>query len=123
MGLYGVAYLGVGATPWFVLALALVVLAHLGGGANWTMSNFALQAEVPDELRGRVFATDLMIVTLAMSVSQLAVGVFVDRVSARPLVAACGGLTALYAVVWRLATMRLTRRVADPAGEPKIGVL
>ena len=40
---------------------------------NWVMSNYALQVEVPDRLRGRVFATDMMLATLAISVSQLAV--------------------------------------------------
>ena len=49
---YGVAYLGVAASPWFWLALVLVVLAHVAGGGNWVMSNYALQLEVPDELRG-----------------------------------------------------------------------
>src|SRR5690606_14806612 len=67
MGLYALAYFGVAASPWYPLTLVLVVVAHLAGGGNWTMSNFALQVEVPDALRGRVFATDMMIATLAVS--------------------------------------------------------
>jgi MFS family permease len=113
MAAYGIAYLGVSVTPWFPLVLVLVTFAHIGGGGNWMMSNFALQAEVPDELRGRVFATDMMIATLALSVSQLGVGFLVDHVDARPLIAASGAVTALYAIGWRLATRRLMRRVPD----------
>jgi MFS family permease len=110
MGVYGLAYLGVAATTWIWLAVPLVALAHLAGGGNWVMSNFALQAEVPDELRGRVFAADMMIATLAISASQLAVGLLVDRVDPRLLVAACGATTLTYAVVWRLVTLRVMRR-------------
>ena len=44
-----------------------VVLAHLAAGGNWMMSNFALQTEVPDELRGRVFATDILFALLSGS--------------------------------------------------------
>ncbi|GAA0903978.1 MFS transporter [Virgisporangium aurantiacum] len=109
MSLYGLAYLGVSATTWFWLALILVTIAHLAGGANWVMSNFALQEEVPDALRGRVFATDMMIATLAVAVSQLIAGVFVDHVSPRVVVAVCALVTVAYAVFWRLLTLRVMR--------------
>ncbi|HWH00490.1 MAG TPA: MFS transporter [Pilimelia sp.] len=113
MTVYGLAYLGVAAAGWFPLVLALVFVAHLAGGTNWVISNYALQGEVPDELRGRVFASDMMLATLAISVSQLAVGALVDGVDTRWLVACCGGVTLLYAVGWRLATRRLA--LAGPA--------
>jgi MFS family permease len=110
---YGLAYLGVAVSPWFALTLGLVMVAHLAGGGNWTMSNFALQLAVPDELRGRVFATDMMIATLAISVSLLLVGALVDLLELRVLIAGCACATLLYSVGWRLAT----RRLADP-GDP-----
>jgi MFS family permease len=106
---YGLGYLGVAATPWLAVALPLVLVAHVGGGGNWMMSNYALQAEVPDVLRGRVFATDMMIATLAVAASQLVAGLFVDHVSPRAVVAACGAVTVLYAIGWRVVTWRLMR--------------
>lgn len=106
MGGYGLAYLGVAVSPWYALTLVLVVVAHLAGGGNWTMSNFALQLEVPDALRGRVFATDMMLATLAISMSLLVVGMLVDVVLLPVLIACCASATLLYAVVWRLATRR-----------------
>lgn len=111
MGTYGLAYLGVAGSPWFVLTLGLVMLAHLAGGANWTMSNFALQLEVPDELRGRVFATDLMIAMIAISASLLIVGALIDVLDVRLLIACCATATIVYAIGWRLAT----RHPAAPA--------
>lgn len=106
MAIYGIAYLGVSVAGWFPLVLVGVVIAHLAGGGNWMMSNYQLQAEVPDALRGRVFATDVMLATLAVSVSQLAVGAFVDRVDPRPLVAISGAVTLVYAIGWGLVTRR-----------------
>lgn len=107
MATYGLAYLGVSVSRWFPLVLLLVFVAHFAGGSNWVMSNYALQGEVPDRLRGRVFATDMMLATLAISVSQLAVAAVVDAVDGRVVLAGCGLTTLVYAVGWWLATRRL----------------
>ncbi|MFG2056962.1 MFS transporter [Micromonospora sp. NPDC048930] len=115
MSLYGLAYVGTSVVDWFPLVLVLVFLAHLGGGSNWVMSNYALQGEVPDRLRGRVFATDMMLATLAISVSQLVVALVVDAVDERTVLAGCGLVTVVYAVGWRFATRRLS--LTEPAEE------
>ncbi|MGW3603104.1 MFS transporter [Micromonospora sp. NPDC005161] len=116
MSLYGLSYLGASVVRWFPLVLLLVFVAHFAGGSNWVMSNFALQGEVPDRLRGRVFATDMMLATLAISVSQLAVALVVDVVDERVVLAGCGLVTLVYAVGWRIATRRLS--LTDPVAEP-----
>jgi hypothetical protein len=121
MSVYGLAYLGVSVTPWFPVVLVLVVIAHLAGGGNWVMSSYALQIEVPDALRGRVFAADTMITTLAVTASTLMVGFFVDSVDVRVLFACCGGVTLLYAVIWRMITLRLPAHV-DESAEAMAGV-
>ncbi|GGM44155.1 MFS transporter [Micromonospora sonchi] len=108
MSAYGLAYLGASVAPWFPLVLVLVFVAHFAGGSNWVMSNFALQVEVPDRLRGRVFATDMMLATLAISVSQLVVAGVVDVVDERVVLAGCGLVTLVYAIGWRIATRRLS---------------
>ncbi|MGK5440957.1 MFS transporter [Micromonospora sp. URMC 105] len=115
MSLYGLAYLGASVVGWFPLVLVLVFVAHFGGGSNWVLSNFALQGEVPDRLRGRVFATDMMLATLAISVSQLVVASVVDVVNERVVLAGCGLVTLVYAVGWRIATRRLS--LSDPVTE------
>lgn len=112
MSVYGLAYVGVGLLSWFPLVLAGVVVAHLAGGGNWMMSNFVLQAEIPDALRGRVFATDFMLATLSVAASQLAVGAFVDRADPRLLIAASGAATLLYAAGWALVSLRRPARAA-----------
>jgi len=117
MSLYGLAYLGTSAVNWFPLVLALVFVAHFAGGSNWVMSNYALQGEVPDRLRGRVFATDMMLATLAISVSQLVVASVIDVVDARVVLAGGGLVTLVYAVGWRIATRRLS--LTDPVAAPE----
>lgn len=117
MATYGAAYLGVAASPWFWLTLVLVTVAHIAGGGNWTMSNYALQIAVPDALRGRVFATDHMIATVAISVSLIFAGALVDVLDPRVLVATCASLTLVYGLCWRLATRRFDR--AQPSAEDR----
>ncbi|MDW5323379.1 MFS transporter [Plantactinospora sp. KLBMP9567] len=107
MSLYGLGYLGVSVTRWFPLVLVLVFVAHLAGGSNWVMSNYALQDEVPDRLRGRVFATDMMLATVAIALSQLVVAGVVDHVDQRVVLAGCGLTTLVYALGWWVATRRL----------------
>ncbi|QSB15840.1 MFS transporter [Natronosporangium hydrolyticum] len=109
MAAYGLAYLGVAFSPWFMVTVVLVLVAHFAGGGNWMMSNFALQLEVPDELRGRVFAVDMMLATMAVSASLLIFAALVDVVELRWLIAGAAGATLVYAGVWRLATRRLSR--------------
>jgi MFS family permease len=116
MSAYGLAYLGVAFTGWFPLVLLLVFVAHFAGGTNWVLSNYALQGEVPDRLRGRVFATDMMLATLAISVSQLVTASVVDLVDERVILAGCGLITVVYAIGWRVATRRLA--LTDPVPDP-----
>jgi MFS family permease len=113
MAVYGMAYFGVAVSPWFWLVLLLVAVAHVAGGGNWVMSNYALQVEVPDQLRGRVLSTDAMITSLSMSVSMLLAGALTDLLAPRAALAICGALTLVYGMVWRLATRPLA---ADPTG-------
>lgn len=106
MASYGASYVALAALRWFPAVVLLILVAHTAGGANWAMSNVALQAEVPDELRGRVFATDLMLATISIAVSQLAVSALIDNLSPWLLVACCGGVTLIYSAVWRVLTLR-----------------
>ena len=118
MLLYAASYATFAATPWLLLALVLVTVAHMGGGANWTMSTYGLQTHVPDALRGRVFSLDFMMATLAIGASQLLAGVLSDVVDPRPLVTGFACATGVYAVVWRLVTAPARRVTRGQAGPP-----
>ncbi|NUT07109.1 MAG: MFS transporter [Hamadaea sp.] len=109
MACYGVAYLAVAAVDWFPLALLGIFVAHAAGGGNWVMSAYAIQRSVPDDLRGRIGATDTMIAMIAVTASQFVAGLLVDSVDTRLLVAGCALTTLAYAAGWRIATRRIDR--------------
>ena len=69
----GVGYFIFGASPLVGLWVAVValVIGHIGGGIVWVASSILLQETVPDEVRGRVFAIDLGLSTLANGLSTI----------------------------------------------------
>ena len=109
MAVFGLGYLALAAAPWFGLVLLLLVVAHMGGGANWILSTYGLQATVPDALRGRVFSADYMLATLVIAGSQVVFGLLSGVVSARVLLAAAGAVVLVYSALWWLATRSLAR--------------
>ena len=76
----GMFYLLVGATLdislW--LTVLLVILAHSASGANWVLSTIMMQRWVEDEVRGRVFSADMLILSVAFSCSTSAAGYLME---------------------------------------------
>ncbi|HZQ79414.1 MAG TPA: MFS transporter [Acidimicrobiia bacterium] len=102
---YGAGYVVVGTAPFLALAVVGVLLAHLGGGAQWTLSTYGIQAAVPDYIRGRVFAADFALVTVTMSLSLIASGALAGVTGPRPPTL----LLAAVSCLWGLAYLTLTR--------------
>jgi MFS family permease len=100
---YGVVSLA----PALLLAAVGVLVAHLGGGAQWTASTYGLQITTADEFRGRMFATDFALVTLTMSVSFTLAGLASSSFGPRPVIAALAVLSALWATSYLFFTRRL----------------
>lgn len=102
--LYGTVYLGVAAAPVLALAAVGVLIAHLGGGVQWTLSTYGLQVVAPDHARGRIMAADFSLVSGSMTVSYLAAG------GLEALVGPGGAMAALcvVALAWGVLYLRLT---------------
>lgn len=102
---FGVCYLGLSVAPSLAVAASLALVAHLGGGAQWTLSTYGLQRRAPDHIRGRILAGDFGIVTLIMTVSNLAAGALAGAVGARTAIAVFAvlaiGASALYLALTR----------------------
>ena len=107
--LYGVGYCGFALSPVVGLAGLAITVAHLGGGAQWMVSSYGLQREVPDALRGRIFAADFGLVTLTTSVSTLGAGILADTVGPVPTALIGGLLMLAWGLVWALWTRPLWR--------------
>ena len=84
------ATLGLAPTIWF--AAAVVVAAHTFGSILWVSSNVLLQMSVPDQFRGRVFAAELVAISIVQSVIAYLTALGLDRwqVSPRTLAVAIG---------------------------------
>jgi MFS family permease len=93
----------------FTVAMVLVVLAHLGGGAQWSLSTYGLQRETPDHLRGRIMAIDYGLATLFIGLSAIVAGLLADgfgAASATWWLAGFGGVYAVAWLGWSLAALR-----------------
>jgi MFS family permease len=86
--------------PGIWLAGGLVLLAHLGGGAQWMLSSLGLQRATPDALRGRLFSFDYGLVTTVITLSTLLAGTLADALAPNLAVWAMVSLIALAGLGW-----------------------
>jgi MFS family permease len=106
---FGLGYALLGAMPTLWLGAVAVGIAHIGGGAQWTLSSYGLQRIVPDRIRGRIFSFDFALITLSLTVSALVTGWAAERFGPRPTVAVLGGVAVLWAATWTWLTTDVRR--------------
>ena len=109
LGTFGAGYALLGLAPALIAAAPAVIVAHLGGGAQWTLSGYGLQKIVPDHIRGRIFGIDGMLVTLTFGIGSLAVGALADRFGARAMAVTMGGVALAWALTWAWLTSDVRR--------------
>jgi len=103
-----VFYVALAAAPTLPLAALAVLCAHVGGSILWVFSTVLLQMEVPDRLRGRVFAAELGLVTITTSLSSYFTAVALDRAgwSPRTLAFLLGLSFCVPGAIWMLILSR-----------------
>ena len=104
---FSLCYLGVSVAPTLGVACMCIMVAHFGGGAQWTLSTLGLQMRSPDHLRGRVLAADMALATLMMGLSSIASGVLGEFFPVRIAIAIMGGTAVVAASVFMLTTHSL----------------
>lgn len=62
-----------------LLTLALVTLAHTASGGNWVLSTVLTQEWVEDEMRGRVFSTDMLLMSMGQVISTISAGYLIEK--------------------------------------------
>ena len=78
ISLTGAGYLVAGSIG-FTFAIAIPILfAHAAGGVNWVFSTVMLQQRVVDQFRGRIFATEWLLVMGMESLSILAASLVLE---------------------------------------------
>ena len=84
-GFFGVAW-----SPTLPLFLLAILVRTFGSGIGWIYSSALLQMDVPAQYRGRVFALDMAVYTLAATSSTLAAGIAFDGLRLSPREVAFG---------------------------------
>jgi MFS family permease len=79
----GLCYEAIGFVGWspalVVVIIILVMLAHSTSGANWVLATVLLQERTEDRFRGRVFATEWLLVMLADTLSILTASLLLEQ--------------------------------------------
>ena len=77
----GFFYLLIGLTLFenLYLTLFLIIVAHAASGANWVLSTILTQEWVEDEMRGRVFSIDMLLMAASFSISTYTAGWLSDN--------------------------------------------
>jgi MFS family permease len=104
--------------PTLWLTAIFVMLAHLGGGAQWTLSSYGLQLRSPEHIRGRILAGDFALVTLMLSLTSALAGLVSEIYGVRQAISGFACAAAIASVIYIRATKRLrTQLLLQPDAE------
>lgn len=104
---FAAAYVGFTMVDTIAVAVPLVILAHTGGFAMWTMTSYGFQRVATDQFRGRILAVDFSLSTSMMAVAMLATGKWAETTSVRVVLTVEASVLAIAALAWTLATRDL----------------
>lgn len=110
--------------PVLGVALICVIGAHSGGSIQWVFSTTLLQMTVPDRFLGRVFALEMALLTLTMSVSTYVTGWGVDYpgLGARRMATVLGLAFAVPGIGWLMLQRWLDRGDSIARQHPRLEV-
>ena len=89
------------------VAAAWITVAHLGGGAQWTLSTYGLQLRVDDSVLGRVMAGDFAIVTLVLSLTSIGAGALSTAIGVRGAITTFAAAAAIAGTTYLVFTRNL----------------
>ncbi len=110
---FAVCYVGAALSPFIGMAAIFIALAHLSGGAQWTLSTLGLQMESPDHVRGRVMAGDMAMVNTMIGFTSILAGLTSQFIGVRPAIIIFAAAAALASVVYLIATAEIIRRLRN----------
>lgn len=111
----GICYEMVGYVPWTVWVALLVGAAHAFSGANWVLASVLLQKRTVDQYRGRIFATEWLLVMVTESLSIMAASLLIefDVLDLRSCFRAFAAVQVACGVLWMLIVVPRERRAAQ----------
>ena len=109
--IFAVCYFGAALSPFVGMAAVFIALAHLSGGAQWTLSTLGLQMEAPDHVRGRVMAGDMALVNTMIGFTSILAGLTSEFIGVRPAIMVFATAAACASVVYIFATAGIRKRL------------
>ena len=110
---FAVCYVGAALSPFIGMAAVFIALAHLSGGAQWTLSTLGLQMKAPDHVRGRVMAGDMAMVNTMIGFTSILAGLTSQFIGVRPAIIIFAAAAAVASIVYLIATARIIRRLRN----------
>jgi MFS family permease len=110
---FAVCYVGAALSPFIGMAAVFIALAHLSGGAQWTLSTLGLQMKAPDHVRGRVMAGDMAMVNTMIGFTSILAGLASQFIGVRPAIIIFAAAAAVASIVYLIATARIIRRLRN----------
>ena len=116
-----IGWLIFGWAPSLPIVLLGLFIRYIGGATCWTYSNVMLQIKVPNQLLGRVAATELAIYTLATAIGVWLTGYLLDTIQFLPRqVSIIFGVSSIIAIaIWLFVQPMLSRDAANNAPAEK----
>ncbi len=119
--LSGVCYGLVAFVPWvswrvaassLLVIIALVVVAHAASGANWVLTSVLLQKRTADRYRGRVFATEWLLLMVPETLSIIAAALLLETgwLDLRMAMQVFAGIQILCGMAWLLLVVPRERQ-------------
>lgn len=109
--LFSVCYFCAAMSPVLGVAAVFVALAHLSGGAQWTLSTLGLQMQSPDHVRGRVLAGDMALVNMMIGVTSILAGIASEVFGVRPAIIMFAAAAAIASTIYLYATRSIRQRL------------
>ena len=121
IGVYGIATALFGLSTSFVLSLVLLVIVGASDMISVVIRHTMVQAETPDDLRGRVAAVNSLFLSTASELSQLRAGLAAGLIGAGPAVVIGGFMAASLTLIWPRLFPGLAARdhLVEPAPRPQ----
>lgn len=128
IGIYGLATVGFGFSTSFVLSLACLVVVGASDMISVVIRHTMVQAETPDDLRGRVAAVNSLFLSSSSELGQFRAGTIAGLIGAGPAVVIGGFLAAALSLLWprlfpglaardHLVEPMLDENIEQPVGE------
>ena len=109
--MWSIFYLAASSSPSLWLAVVSIGVAHIGGGAIWTMASYGLQISTEDHIRGRVIAGDMGFAMLVTGLSSIGTGILGEIFPIRIAIALVAGISGLCSLSYLLGTIGLRKRL------------